>query len=667
MPQQPRRILIAALFVLLASWAALPLLQAGLHGAEVGLVERARSSRSLIDPALAGGHLLASLDLAATAGRAPAIVARLESLAWLLVAALALGRCTRRLLLPWSGGELARAAGWASALVFALHPVSSAAVASLTARADLMALCVSSLCLWAYLHARQERTSLALWLAALAAVLAGLSSDLALSLPAWLAAAEFLSANRQRTLAARARSAGLAAAATLACVLFDIWVRSLVLDELALPAPIALASLSGIAGFFERLGALLFPVNVEVLGALGFVLAGLLALAAFQPILVAARAAPRLWGRLLGLWALALLLAEAVGRGVRVHPGDLRDAEGMLLSAAVLSVALGLGSVAMSGVRRVVLPLVLAVGLAVLSHSAGLAHRAAGRELERLEVALAKVGARSAWIVDSPDVVLGVRCAEGAIDARADAAMLARVSSRQVALRACTGELARARELGLSLVLRVEGGWQARGVLAPFEGAGARSWIRDGVSPELELDPLSVGALVVRATSEADTSRPPVLAWRSGSDVGREDGRVEGVWAYLGEAPEAVFDLRSSLEWLSAGRVRQLWSAAGWSRITQAELLPELPEPVLDGGLLIDGTALAARTGSVAEGDDPRRSWRLGALDRAGAPVVAAGERDDVLVRFEARAFADVTDEALLEVLVDGQAVERRRVRLPGR
>lgn len=667
MPQTSRRILIGALFVLLVGWAALPLLQAGLHGAEVGLVERARTSRSLIDPALAGGHLLASLDLAATAGRAPAIVARLESFAWLLVAALALGRCARRLLLPWSGGELARAAGWASSLVFALHPIAFAAVASLTARADLMALCFAALCLWAYLHARQERASLALGIAALCAVLAGLSSDLALSLPAWLAAAELLSANRQRKLATRARSAGLAALAGLTCVLFDTWVRSLALDELALPAPIALASVSGIAGFFERLGALLFPVNSEVLGALGFVLAGLLALAAFQPILVAARAAPRLWGRILGLWALALLLAEAVGRGVRVHPADLRDAEGMLLSSAVLSVGLGLGAVAISGVRRVVMPLVLAVGFAVLAHSAGLAHRAAARELEGLADALANVGARPAWIVDSPEVVLGVRCAEGAIGEDWNGSQLARASSRQVALRACNGELERAREQGLSLVVRGSAGWQARGVLAPFEGSGARSWIRDGISPELELDPLSVGALVVRATAEADTARPPVLAWRSTSDAGVEGGRVEGVWAYLGEAPEAVFDLRSSLEWLSAGRVRQLWSAAGWSRITQAELLSELPEPVLDGGLVTDGSAFVARTGGGLEPDDARRSWRLCALDLEGRPVAASGEREEALVRFDAREFASVRDEALLEVLVDGMAVERRRVRLPAR
>jgi len=667
MPQQPRRILIGALFVLLASWAALPLLQADLHGAEVGLVERARTSRSLIDPALAGGHLLASLDLAATAGRAPAIVARLESFAWLLVAALALGRSARRILTPWSGGELARAAGWASSLVFALHPVSFAAVASLTARADLMALCFAALCLWAYLHARQERSSLALGIASLCAVLAGLSSDLALSLPAWLAAAEFLSANRQRKLATRARSAGLAALAGLACVLFDTWVRSLVLDDVPLPAPIALASVSGLAGFFERLGALLFPVNADVLGALGFVLAGLLALAAFQPILVAARAAPRLWGRILGLWALALLLAEAVGRGVRVHPTDLRDAEGMLLSAAVLSVGLGLGAVAISGARRVVMPLVLAVGFSMLAHSAGLAHRAAARELEGLASALDKVGARSAWIVDSPEVVLGVRCAEGAIGAEWNGAPLARASSRQVALRACTGELERSRGQGLSLVVREPAGWRARDVLAPFEGSGARSWIRDGISPELELDPLSVGAVVVRATAEADTSRPPVLAWRSTADVGVEDGRVEGVWAYLGEAPEAVFDLRTSLEWLAAGRVRQLWSAAGWSRIAQAELLPDLPEPVLEGGLALDGEALALRAGSGLDPDDERRSWRLCALDADGEPVTASGERADALVRFDARAFAHVRDEALLEVLVDGMAVERRSVRLPAR
>lgn len=667
MPQQPRRILIGALFALLASWAALPLLQAGLHGAEVGLVERARTSRSLIDPALAGGHLLASLDLAATAGRAPAIVARLESFAWLFVAALALGRSARRILTPWSGGELARAAGWASSLVFALHPVSFAAVATLTARADLMALCFASLCLWAYLFARQERSSLALGLAGLCAVFAGLSSDLALSLPVWLAASEFLSANRQRKLAARARSAALAALAGLVCVLLDTWVRSLVLEEVALPAPIALASVSGLAGFFERLGALLFPVNAHVLGAPGLALAGLLALAAFQPILVAARAAPRLWGRILGLWALALLLAEAVGRGVRVHPEDLRDAEGMLLSAAVLSVGLGLGSVAISGMRRVVMPLVLALGLSMLAHSAGLAHRAAARELDGLTAALETLGAHPAWIVDCPQTVLGVRCADGALGERWNAAALERVSSRQVALRACTGELERSRGQGLSLVVRGPAGWRARDLPAPFEGSLTRSWIRDGISPELELDPLSVGALIVRATADADTARAPVLAWRSTSDVGVEDGRVEGAWAYLGEASEAVFDLRTSLEWLAAGRVRQLWSAAGWSRIAQAELLPELPEPVLEGGLALDGEAFALRAGSGLDPDDERRSWRLCALDADGEPVTASGERVDALVRFDARGFANVRDEALLEVLVDGMAVERRRVRLPAR
>ncbi|MBM3991493.1 MAG: hypothetical protein FJ298_10870 [Planctomycetes bacterium] len=665
MPHQPRRVLIGALFALFASWAAFPLLQAGLHGAELGLVERARTSRSLIDPALAGGHLLASLDLAATAGRAPAVVARLESFAWLLVAALALGRSARRILTPWSGGELARAAGWAASLVFALHPVSFAAVATLTARADLMALCFASLCLWAYLFARQERSSLALGLSGLCAVFAGLSSDLALSLPAWLAAAEFLSANRQRKLATRARSAALAALAGSACVLFDTWVRSLVLDEVALPSPIALASVSGLAGFFERLGALLFPVNAHVLGALGFVLAGLLALAAFQPILVAARAAPRLWGRILGLWALALALAEAVGRGVRVHPEDLRDAEGMLLSAAVLSVGLGLGSVAISGVRRVVMPLVLAIGFSMLAHSASLAHRAAARELGGLSAALETLGTHTAWIVDCPQTVLGVRCAEGALPERWNAAALERVSSRQVALRACSGELERSRAQGLALVLRGPAGWRARELSAPFEGSLTRSWIRDGISPELELDPLSVGALIVRATADADTARAPVLAWRSTSEVGVEDGRVEGVWAYLGEAPEAVFDLRTSLEWLAAGRVRQLWSAAGWSRIAQAELRPDLPEPALDGEWVRDADAFVLRAGGGLELDDERRSWRLCALGSDGVPVAASGERAGALLRFDARAFAQVSADPLLEVLVDGCAVERRRVRLP--
>ncbi len=673
MPQQPRRLLIAALFLLVASWAAWPVLEAGFHGAEVGLLERARASRSLIDPELAQGHLLASLDLAATAGRVPAVVARLESFFWLLLAALALGRCARRLLLPWSGGELARAAGWASALVFALHPVALAAVASVTARADLMALCFSTGSLWAYLHARQERRSGVLVLSALCAVLAGLSSDLALSLPAWLAAAEFLSAHRQRGVATRIRSALAVAAVSLACVLFDTWLRSLALDELSPPDAFrALGSAQGIAALFERLGSLLFPVNTHVLGALGFALAGLLALAALQPILVAARSAPRLWGRILGLWALALLSAELVGRGVRVQPTDLRDAEALLLSAAVLSVGLGLGSVAMSGVRRVVTPLVLAVGLAVLSHFAGIAHRSAGVELAGLQRALAETPAGSAWIVDSPEVVLGVRCAEGALaESTPSGARLSRVDSESLALQACDGRLDVARSGGLSLLLRGSDGWRPRNVLEPSEASLPAAWFRDGISPALELDPLAAGALVVRGAAGCDTSAPPQLAWRAAGTSEGEDGRVVGVWSYLGEAPEAVFDLRSEPAWLAAGRVGQVWSAAGWSRIAQAEFLPALPEPLLQGEIELKGAAsepsnfLVRVPSGLSEAEDPRYGWRLRVACEDGAVLRISGERDgDSPVRFPAPSRAQGR-AAQLELTVDGVAIERRSVSLP--
>ncbi len=673
MPQQPRRLLIAALFLLVASWAAWPVLEAGFHGAEVGLLERARASRSLIDPEIAQGHLLASLDLAATAGRVPAVVARLESYFWLLLAALALGRCARRLLLPWSGGELARAAGWASSLVFALHPVAFAAVASVTARADLMALCFSTGSLWAYLHARQQRSSGILAIAALCAVLAGLSSDLALSLPAWLAAAEFLSANRQRSAATRGRSALAVAAVSLACVLFDTWIRSLALDELSPPQAVrALGSAQGAAALFERLGSILFPVNVHVLGALGFALAGLLALAALQPILVAARSAPRLWGRILGLWALALLLAELVGRGVRVQPTDLRDAEALLLSAAVLSVGLGLGSVAMSGVRRVVTPLVLALGLGVLSHFAGIAHRSAGVELADLQRALAELPEGDAWIVDSPEVVLGVRCAEGALAATTAAgAELARVDSESLVLQACDGRLERARAEGLGLLLRGSAGWRARAVSAPSSVPLPAPWFRDGISPALELDPLAAGALVVRGAVGCDTSAPPQLAWRAAGSSEGEDGRIAGVWSYLGEAPEAVFDLRSEPEWLAAGRVGQVWSAAGWSRIAQAEFAPELPEPLLQGGIELAEVApnqrqfLVRIPSGLSEAEDPRSSWRLRVACEDGSVLRIAGEREgEGPVRFPAPSRA-LGRTAQLEHTVDGVAIERRAVSLP--
>ncbi|MCY3002720.1 MAG: hypothetical protein NTV21_13040 [Planctomycetota bacterium] len=661
MPHAVRRAVIGALFVLLASWAWLPVFQSGLHGREAALAHQFAASGSALHFLANDGHAWFGLR---TLLPGPALLVRLEAALWLLLAAFALGRTAHRLLLPWSGGELARAAGWATSLFLAVHPLSTAAIADASARGNLIALALGACATWSYLFARQEREPRGFFVAGACTILAAFAGDFAFSLPAWLAGAEFLSANRQRKSATRARSAAATVVAALVAVSLPVIVHALAYGDARVPSAIASVvpesarSLErGVFHAFERFGTLLLPVNSHTIGAWGFALAGVLALAVLQPILIAARSAPRLWGRILGIWAVALLVAEALGPSARVHPGDLRDAAALLGAVAVVSVGLGLGSVAVSGSRRVVLPLVMGLGLAVLSHSGASAHRAAARELAAIEAALAGSKAPVAWVIDPPDVVLGVRCAEGALDARRAVGL----TREAAALRALEGDFSGLRSARLDLVRRGESGWSSTSLAVATPSTGASDWFREGRSPELDLDPLESQALVVRATAEADTSRAPVLAWRTttAEEGGtNEAGRVEGAWAYLGEAPEAVFDLASSLDWLASERVRQVWSVEGWSRITQAEFLERLPQPALAGDAQLAGDRFSVRLSVEGEGADERREWWLRA-QVGGRAVEVKLERngDELSTRFGG--LPEGLGTLWIEARIGGRAVER--------
>lgn len=666
MPHAVRRAVIGALFVLLASWAWLPVFQSGLHGHEAGLAHAFAEPSSALHFLSNDGHAWFGLR---TLLSQPVLLVRLEAALWLVLAAFALGRTARRILLPWSGGELARAAGWATSLFLAVHPLSTAAIADATARGNLIALALGACATWSYLYARQERDTRGFFVAGGCTILAAFAGDFAFSLPAWLAGAEFLSANRQRKSATRARSAAATVVAALVAVSLPVIVHALDYGETQLPSAIAsvvpasAGSLErGVFHAFERLGTLLLPVNSHTTGAWGFALAGVLALAVLQPILIAARSAPRLWGRLLGLWALALLVAEALGPSARVHPGDLRDAAALLGAVAVVSVGLGLGSVAVSGQRRVVLPLVMGLGLAVLSHSGATAHRAAARELAAIETALAGSQAPVAWVIDPPEVVLGVRCTEGALEEGR-----ARGLTREAAvLQALESNFAGVRLRGIELLQRTERGWGAKALAKANPSSGPRDWFREGRSPELDLDPFEAQALVVRATAEADTSRAPVLAWRTttAEEGGtNEAGRVEGAWAYLGEAPEAVFDLASSLEWLASERVRQVWSVEGWSRITQAEFLERLPQPELAGHATLKGDRFSVRLSAEGEGADERREWWLRALVEDRAVEVQLERNGEELSMPQFGALPMAFGKLWIEARIGGRAVERGPVK----
>ena len=671
MPNALRRTLVALCFALLASWAWLPLLQSPLHGAEIGQLALARSSSAALAPELASGHALAALDLRLSAAHGIPWLMRLESVGWLLLAAWALGRATRRLLVPWSGDELARAAGWATSMVFALHPLSIASAASVAARGDLMGLALGATSAWLYLRGRQERQPRTIAIAVLCCALAGFCSDLALGACVWLAGAEFLSAHRQRKWGTRFRSALGAAGAALVLALADTVVRTLAFG--AVPAHAGIASwtsfescgvVHSLALGFERLGTLFVPVNAHVAGGWGFALACALALATLQPILVAVRAAPRLWGRLLGVWAVALLAAEFLAPRRAVHPEHLANAATMAGSVAVMAMGLGLAAVALSGARRVVQPLIFAVGFAILGHANARAHLAAGREASELLAALGspKEGAR-AVVIDAPREMLGVEVLGGSGNALANGVEL--WSSAEFARFAAAGEFDEARAASRLVVLRRAGERWTSGVLGPAaDESGPTSWFREGRSPELDLDPLKSRALLVTAEAGADTSVAPIVAWSSSTSGGREVGRVVGSWSQLGESPQAVFDLASSVEWLATPRVRQVWSVEGWSLIGSAEFTSELPAPALE---LEPISALPGSVRFRSVGDAPfdagdaRRSWSLSIVLRASRrAITVAGKREGGGLGFPLDgAPLDPKPHWQLETLVEGRAIER--------
>ncbi|NUP97860.1 MAG: hypothetical protein HUU28_17005, partial [Planctomycetaceae bacterium] len=152
------------------------------------------------------------------------------------------------------------------------------------------------------------------------------------------------------------------------------------------------------------------------------------------------------------------------------------------------------------------------------------------------------------------------------------------------------------------------------------------------------------------------------LAWRTTTaEQGgtNEAGRIEGAWAYLGEAPEAVFDLSSSLEWLASERVRQVWSVEGWSRITQAEFLGALPQPALAGRARLEGERFSVRLSAEGEGADERREWWLRALVDDRAVEVRLERNGEELSTPQFGALPMAFGKLWIEARIAGHAVER--------
>jgi hypothetical protein len=686
MPTRLRRTASALVFLLLASWAWSPALDAGFARGEFQtLVEVGRAvsatgagaaAQALFTAHGTAGHPLPALDLALSHllwsrggdwSASPVWPLRLENALLLCLGAWLLGRFAARALAPWTGAEHARAAGWAAAALLALHPLQPASVASLDARGALLALALCSASGWMFLRGRRDQEPRALGIALCFAVLAGFSADIALALGPVLAVAEYASGKRHRPQHARLRTAGTTLLVFGGATCVDTLCRSAVLGRWSPPETVAnysggrLTHTIGVA--LERLGTLLLPIDQHVLGAAGFAVAGLLMLVALQPVLLAARSAPRLWGWLLCAWLAAFVLAEACAPWERVNSDDFTHAGTLCAASAALCVGLGLSVTALSGSRRVVLPLVVGLGYALLAHANASAFRDASDESRRFQLDLiaARQAAPDAEVIaiDPPGAVEGVEATEGAMPWMLDRAFVgARADKGAVRVRATklAGFLALAREpefdelraRGLVLVAprasvaATAAPSRALHILPkPRASEGPLSWSGEATPRVLDLECASIRALHVRATEEAATDRAPIVAWRASNAASSdaESGRLRGAWTYVGDAPEALFDLSSSLEWLTTDRVKQVWSVEGWSRVREAELLDQLPSP--------------------APKLEPRRAGDDWCFDMPGAPLTPSEVRGDW--------FFDVLDLETLEfVEIGAQQAENAVLTVPG-
>ncbi|QDU67770.1 hypothetical protein [Engelhardtia mirabilis] len=649
-----RRVLVAVICVLWLGTAYSPLFSAGFHGHDMELLVRAGGwsvdaegvpgpraiadfapievlavvgddTRGDVGSLLSGLWLLTSLRLwGALDGRAvglpSAFFYRIENLALLLIASWGLWRFLRRLFQPWVGAEQASRAGGAAALIFAVHPLCVPTVASLAGRADLMSLALSTWAGTLFLFGRQERQYVCLVLAGGLALLAGLSGQIALALPAGLATAELLSTGRHRPLSTRLRtSLNTLVVYSIAVQLNTVLVSTTTGHGYYPRVSFGLAGLlepgaivSALGNVLDKVGVLCLPANASSLGFLGLVLAAVLFLAALQPALIAARSAPRLW-----TWAFSFLIAGtafALLFGLQ-KPVDLTTMGGavsLVPATLVLSSGLGLCCTALSDFRQVVLPLVLAFGYATLANGNGQpwgesAARFAELRRDVAEAIAAEPDAAEILIVDAPRNVSGVDPIEdglgwmlhpmftGAeVQAERD---LAPLNVRDLPAEALVTwvrdeSFAEVRAAAPLLVYPTAGldpadgselerrAWRRLAPAPPATGPNESVfWNGPSRSPDLELDAFGPAVLHVVAPPEPREDLPVEAGWRARSAESRY-GSEPILWYEGGDGPEAYIDAGESLAWRLGERVTRVWFEGGLPTVREVRVLPALPTTV---------------------------------------------------------------------------------------
>ena len=558
---------------------------------------------------------------------------RLENLALLLLAAIGISRFMRRMLEPWAGREHARAVSHASRVLVALHPLTAAAVASASARGDLLGAALVGFAANSFLRGRQERSKKLVVFAGLLTVAAGCASEIAFFVGPIVALGEFTSSRRHLRMKRRLRTASSSGISFLLCALVEPVLAAFGPGVRLPDMARALGFFDGTGDFtyglgllFERLGVLIIPVNGSarvgqdlwtvleqgMVGLPGFVLAGVLGLVVLQPVLIAARSAPRMWSWVLFWWIVIIVLAQMSAADVRVHPGDLTQAPLLLPAAIVAAIGVALSATSNSGRRRFILPAIAGGVFALLARgdASAIANASVAASEVRTELSQARAlrgdSAVLLWVdpVSLMEAHAVLPSSIGVLIGEEEDGARSMSTSAFIALAAdpiWSGLLEKGVVVfGLS---------EAAAWIPPKEpSTGVRLWREEGRSPALDLAAAEIASVRVLAQPATSTESPPRIFWLS--EAGGEESRaLDGVWALDEEGLHAIFDVGNVPGWVTAGRVQKIWFGQGLAAVIQAaaheddQELAGLSTPRIEGEDWVIGLEPAeARTTGGAEG-----------------------------------------------------------------
>ncbi len=726
-----KRLLIVAACLLLAWSAHRPLLGAGFLGPDAAVLEDTQRAfdfeeggapwgvaavdhRPVAALSLAFSRSLRAAEGVYTAGDAGRL--RLEGLILLIVAAFGVRSAVARAMEPWTGREHARAAGIASGALLLVHPLLVPLAAHLPARGDAIGLAASAWSVAFLLRGRQHRRSGFLAVAFMLALLAAAASPAALILLPLSFGLEFVAAHRHRPYRVRLRTSLQVAACYGAALLMEWGVRRAMqppsfTTKVAEPLDPALIIAGDGGGLLrvlaisaEKVGVVVLPVNTIGVGALGYGLAVLALLVALHPGIVAARAAPRLWGRFLAGWAVALLVLLLLGTRQRFLPSSLGDLQGATFLGVCMAVGLGTSATALAGMRRTVLPVIVGALYAFLAAGSGQTIAAAAAEVGALQGAVLEAAREDDWtrtvvVLDPPRVVAGVRALRQQEDRSLASAPFVPRGSRPVdvlglesesfwAVVTDSIEFEALREGGVTLLLPAAEGepgqqqqQRRRAVRLPIPSAatglgegGEFGWVGEGASPaSRSFDPFEASSLrvIARAATSGDPLElaTPVVRWR-GSANGGVEGTAEGVWVRAKEGrTEAIFNPGGDLDWLAAGEVMAVWFPGALARPDGAIISSSprpLPASVVPRVVGEDWTFDLSGAVLAPPMDEVKVEWVLWVVDpRSGNSVelealVAATGR---LTVAGAACFQDLDVLWVLDRRLDGVPVDRARGR----